>query len=93
MNNMNSNYNEIITQFLLNTMLHHVGMSWIIETNQQLKYDIDKHNLDWITGGPWYNTYICKKFDRTVFENCIRNARTDRCKLMCYIDVHEKQQP
>ena len=31
MNNMNTNYNDIITKFLLNTMLHHFGMSWIIE--------------------------------------------------------------
>ena len=44
MNNMNTNYDEIITQFLLNTILHHVGMSWIIRTNKQLEYDIDKHN-------------------------------------------------
>ena len=36
-------------------------LSWIIETNQQLEYDIEKHNPDWITGGPWYNTSICKK--------------------------------
>ena len=37
-------------------------MSWIIETNQQFKYDIDKHNPDCITCGPWYNTYICKNY-------------------------------
>ena len=42
-------------------MLHHVGMLWIIETHEQLKYDTDKHNSEWMTGGPWYNTYICKK--------------------------------
>ena len=28
-----------------------------------------------------------------MFENYIRNAITDRYKLMCYIDAHEKQQP
>ena len=53
MKNMNKNYNDIIAQFVLNTMLHHIGMSWIIKTNQQLKYDIKKHNHDWIKGGPW----------------------------------------
>ena len=26
---------EIITKFLLNKMLHHVGMSWIISSNQK----------------------------------------------------------
>ena len=35
-NNMNTNYNDIIPQFVLNTMLHHVGISWIIGTNKQL---------------------------------------------------------
>ena len=78
MKNINTNYNDIITQFLLNTMLHHVGMLWKIETNQQLKYDIYKHNPDWITRGPWYNTSICKKIHGTVFEIYFRNARNDR---------------
>ena len=93
MKNMNDNYNDTITQFLLNTMLHHVGMSYIIETDQQFKYYIDKHNPYWITGGPWYNTSICKKLHVTVFENYIRNSRTDRYKLMCYIDAHDKHLP
>ena len=34
MNNMNTNYKDIITSFLLNTVLHHFGMSWIIETRE-----------------------------------------------------------
>ena len=52
-----------------------------------------KKNPDWITGGPWYTTYNCKKLHGTVFENYIKNARTDRYKLMCYIGAHEKHQP
>ena len=43
MNNMNTNYKDKITSFLLNTVLHHVGLSWIIETREQLKYDMDEH--------------------------------------------------
>ena len=74
-------------------MLHHVNMSWMIETNQKLKYDIEKHNLDWIAGGPWYSIYICKKLDGKVFGNYIRNARTDRYNHMYSIDTHEKYQP
>ena len=27
-------YDEVMTKFLLNAMLHHVGMSWIISSNQ-----------------------------------------------------------
>ena len=42
--NLNSIYQDIITFFVLNTMLHHVGMLWIIEKNEQLQYDMEKHN-------------------------------------------------
>ena len=74
------------------TMLHHVGMLWLIETHQQLKYYIDRYNPDWKTGGPWYNTSVCKKIHWAVLENYIRNERTDIYKLMCSIDAHEKHQ-
>ena len=74
-------------------MLHYVGISWIVETNQQFKYDIDKHNPYLITYGPQQNTYICTKLHGTVFENYIRNERTDRYILMCYIYSHEDQHP
>ena len=42
--NLNTTYQDIITIFVFNTMLHHVGMLWIIETHKQLKYDIYKHS-------------------------------------------------
>ena len=29
-------YDEIITKFVLNEMLHHVGMAWIISSNQEM---------------------------------------------------------
>ena len=51
---------------------------------------MDKHNSDWVTGGPWYNTSICKKLHGNVFEGFIINARTDRYNIMCAIDAHEK---
>ena len=78
---------------MLNTLLCHVGMSWIIETHEQLKYDIYKHNQYWISGGPWYNTYICQKLHGKVFEEFIINSKTYRCNLMCSIDAHEKKKP
>ena len=51
---------------------------------------MEKHNSDWITGSPWYNTYICKKLHGKVFEGFIRNSRTDRSNIMCSIDAHQK---
>ena len=42
--NLNTPYQDIITTFVLNTMLHHVGILWIIKTHEQLQNDMDKHN-------------------------------------------------
>ena len=41
MKNINTNYKDIITSFVLNTVLHHVGMPWIIG-KKHFKYDMDK---------------------------------------------------
>ena len=38
--NLNTTYQDIITTFLLNTMLHHVVMLCIIEAHTKLKYDM-----------------------------------------------------
>ena len=42
--NLNTTYQDTIKTFVLNTMLHRVGMLWIIETHEQLQYDMDKRN-------------------------------------------------
>ena len=34
----NSTFEEMITKFVLNAILHHVGMSWIISSNAEMKY-------------------------------------------------------
>ena len=44
-----------------------------------------------MTGGTWYNTYICKKLHGKVLEGFIRNARMDRYNVMCSIYAHEKE--
>ena len=93
MHNMNKNYKYIIASFVLNTVLHHVGMSWTIETNKQLKYDMEKQTRDGTCSGYWYNTYICKKIHGTVFEEFSRSTRTHRYNFMCSIDAHKKQNP
>ena len=63
---MNTTYQDIITAVVLNTMLHHVGMLWIFENHEQLQYYMDIQNSDWTTGGPCYNTSICKKLHRKI---------------------------
>ena len=48
----------MINKFVLNTVLHNVGLSWIISSNKQMKYDTEGKNPDWLNKGPWYNTAI-----------------------------------
>ena len=33
-------YDKIITKFVLNEILHHVGISWIIISDQEMEYEI-----------------------------------------------------
>ena len=45
------------TKFVLNTKFHHVDLSWIIYSTNQMKYDIKENNHgDWLNKVPWYNT-------------------------------------
>ena len=52
---------------------------------------MDIQNSDWMTGGPQYNTSICKKSHGKLFEGFIINARNDIYHIMCYIDAYEKE--
>ena len=36
----NSTFEEMITKCVLNAILRHVGMPWIIRPNEEMKYDI-----------------------------------------------------
>ena len=55
-----------MTQFVLNSVLHHLGLSWIIYSNKQMKYETEENNSDWVNKGTWYNTAICYKLHGTV---------------------------
>ena len=63
----------MITKFVLNTVLHHVGLSRIIHSKKQMKYYIKENNHpDWVNKGPRYSTSICYKWQGTVFDDFIR---------------------
>ena len=84
----------MITKFLLNAILHHVGMSWIISSNNEMKYGIDEINhQDWLKKGPWYNIDIFWRLHGSLFEDIIIHARTDRYNLMCSLVAHDKKLP
>ena len=59
-------------------MLRHVGMICTIENHEEIKYDMDILDSDWLTGGPLYNTSICNKLNGKLYEGFIINAITDR---------------
>ena len=83
-------YDEIITKLVLNAILHHVGMSWIIISDQEIEYEMYKNNNHyWLNKGPWYNTSICLKLHGSGFEDFITQARTYRYNLMCCLVAHD----
>ena len=87
---LETEYQEIISTLVLNSMLHHFGMIQIIENHEDLNYEMELQNSDWMTGGPWYNTSICNKLHGNVFEGFNINARTDTYNIMCCIDAYER---
>ena len=78
---------------MLNAIFHHLGMSWIISSNQEMNYEMDKNNhQDWLNKGPWYNTSICSKLHGSRFEDFITQVRIDRYNRMCYLVAHYRLQ-
>ena len=75
-------------------MLHHVGISRIISSNQEMDYDMTNksNHLDWFNKGPWYNKNICSKWHGIKFEDFITQARTYRYNTMCYLVAHDRLQ-
>ena len=89
-----STFEEMITKFVLNAIFHHVGVSWIISSNNEMKYEIYKSSYQyWFDKGPWYNTDICSRLHVNLFEEFITHAITDIYNLMCSLVAHDKKQP
>ena len=78
----------------MNSMLHHVGMSWIISSKEEMDYDkfTNSKNLGWFDTGPWHNKNICSKLYGTTFEGFIIQAKTDRYNIMCSLVAHDRIQ-
>ena len=82
----------MITKFVLNAILYHVGMSWIISSNDEMKYEMGQNNNQyWLNKGPWYNKAICSRLHGSLFEDFITHARTDRYYLICSLVAHDKK--
>ena len=84
----------MITKFVLNAILQNVGMSWIICSNEEMLYEIDKSNHpDWLNKGPWYNTAICSRFHGSLFGYFMTHSITDRYNLLCSLVAHDLKKP
>ena len=82
----------MVTNFLLSSILHHVGTTWIISSNDKMKYEIEKINhQDWSNKGPWYNTDICSRLRGSLFEYFITHARTDSYNLVRSLVAHDRR--
>ena len=87
-------YDIMITPFVMNSMLHNVGMSWMIRSKEEIDYDnfTNSKNLGWFDTGPWHNKNICSKLYGTTFEGFIIQDRTDRYNIMCSLVAHDRME-
>ena len=76
----------MITKVVLNAILHHVGMSRIMCSNERMKYETEKINHpDWLNKFPWYKISICSNLHGSLFEDFIKHARTDIYIISCVL--------
>ena len=45
---------DILTVFIKDSVLHHVGLSWMIETKYQYIFSVEEKFTEWCTGGLWF---------------------------------------
>ena len=53
---------QILPVFIKAFVLHHVGLSCMIETKEKYYFSIDDHYTIWFTGGIWFNQTIFKTY-------------------------------
>ena len=74
-------------------MILHVSLVWIVDENNQLKFDIDQHCAKWVQTGPWYNTVIFSKLSGKNFGDFFKTGHKYRCELMCAFDAYNRIHP
>ena len=83
---------EILPVFIKAFVFHHVGLSWMIETKEQINFAVDKQYVYWCTGGTWFNWEICHNLHGTVFEELFVTAREDRYDIMCGLYAYNQRE-
>ena len=84
----------MITPFVMNSILHHVGMSCMISSREEMDYDkfTNTENVGWFETFPWHKKNIYSKLYGTTFEGFIKQARTYRYNIMCSLVAHDRLQ-
>ena len=89
----NQKIENCITPFVINMVFQHVGLFWIIQSNQKLNFDFQHKFHYCILNLPWYNTTICSLLYGLSFEYYVTTAIHDRYNLMCSIEDHDREHP
>ena len=71
-------------------MFQYVGLYWIIDPKEKLKFYFDLHCHNWILIGTWYDTTIFSRLRGYSVEDYFTTAQKYRYNLMCYIEAYEK---
>ena len=53
---------------------------------------MDRHNSDWMTGGPWYNTYTCKNYMETCLKSSLEMQKLTDI-ISCVLLMNMKNNP
>ena len=52
-------------------MFQDVGLYRIIQSNKELKFDVQENFLSWMCDGLWYNPTICAQLHGSLFETSL----------------------
>ena len=79
---------NFITPFVTNMVFQNFGLSWIIQSNQNLNFYFQLHYPSWEINILWYNTMICPILNGSLFEDYVETDKRDRYNLMRSIGDH-----
>ena len=69
-------------------MLQHVGLSWIIDNNNHLGFDIDQNCDKWMLNVPAYNTIILYQISSHNLEEYFTTGKKDGYELLFLQKIH-----
>ena len=71
-------------------MIHHVGLSLIITTEEEYHLAVDKSGKELCTGGPWFNDKVFQNLHGPLFEKLFVTVRQDRYYFMYGLHAYNK---